>query len=109
MIRNAIFVVLMIFMAKVGIAQQNGFGKNIDFNGYIQIRGTSNFDDYTGISVRRLKLWVKSTPEFSKHWSYKIQTTFSSFLQEKFFSRKFCHHYINYNQLLLRSSSFEWQ
>jgi len=77
--------VLLFFVVNRVFSQDLNFKKNIDFNGYIQIRGISNFDDYTSFSMRRLKLWVKSKPEFSEHWSYKIQTTFSSFLQEKFF------------------------
>jgi len=82
--RNFLFIALA-FIPGLISAQENKFAKNIDFNGYIQIRGVSNFDDYTSFSVRRLKLWLKSKPEFSEHWSYKIQTTFSSLAQEKFF------------------------
>ncbi len=84
MMRNILFISL-IFITNIIFAQENKFANDINFNGYIQIRGISNFDNYTGFSVRRLKLWIKSKPEFSEHWSYKIQTTFSSFLQEKFF------------------------
>lgn len=65
--------------------KDNNAFNTMDFNGYIQIRGISNFDDYNSFSVRRLKFWIKSQPEFSEHWYYKIQTTFSSLLQEKFF------------------------
>ncbi len=82
--RSVLFIAL-VFISELISAQENKFAKNIDFDGYVQIRGISNFDDYTSFSVRRLKLWIKSKPEFSKHWSYKIQTTFSSFAQEKFF------------------------
>jgi len=80
-----ILLIALIFIPKLLYAQECEFADNIDFNGYIQIRSISDFDDYTSFSVRRLKLWLKSKPEFSKHWSYKIQTTFSSFTQEKFF------------------------
>ncbi len=82
--RSILFIAL-VFISGLIFAQENKFAENVDFNGYIQIRGISNFDDYTSFSVRRLKLWIKSTPGFSEHWSYKIQTTFSSFAQEKFF------------------------
>ena len=82
--KNTLFIIL-IFISKLISAQENKFADNTDFNGYIQIRSVSNFDDFTSFSVRRLKLWLKSKPEFSKHWSYKIQTTFSSLAQEKFF------------------------
>jgi len=76
---------LFFLVANQFFAQETKLAQSIDFNGYIQIRGISDFDDYTSFSVRRLKLWVKSKPGFSDHWSYKIQTTFTSFLQEKFF------------------------
>ncbi len=82
---KSILFIALAFISGLVSAQENTFTENIDFNGYIQIRGISNFDDYTSFSVRRLKLWVKSKPGFSEHWSYKIQTTFSSFAQEKFF------------------------
>jgi len=82
--KNILFIILILF-SKSGSAQENKFTDNIDFNGYTQVRGISNFDDYNSFSIRRLKLWIKSKPGFSKHWSYKIQTTFSSLAQEKFF------------------------
>ena len=77
--------ILLIFIANHTFAQENKFENNIDFNGYIQLRGRSNLDNNTSFSVRRLKFWIKSKPGFSEHWSYKIQTTFSSYTQEKFF------------------------
>jgi len=80
-----ILLTLSFLIVNLTFAQETELAKSIDFNGYLQIRGISNFNNYTSFSVRRLKLWIKSNPEFSKYWSYKIQTTFSSFLQEKFF------------------------
>ncbi len=59
--------------------------QKVDWNGYTQLRATSNFDDYSSLMLRRMKFWLKSTPGFSEHWSYKIQTTLSSRNQEKFF------------------------
>ena len=82
---KTVLFILLTFIVNQLFSQEIKSVKNVDFNGYIQIRGISNFDDYTSFSVRRLKFWIKSKPEFSEHWSYKIQTTFSSFLQEKFF------------------------
>ncbi|NOZ46339.1 MAG: hypothetical protein GXO79_06115 [Chlorobi bacterium] len=77
--------ILFIFIANQTFTQETKLANNIDFNGYIQIRGISNFDDYTSFLVRRLKLWLKSEPEFSKRWSYKLQTTITSLQQQKFF------------------------
>ena len=59
--------------------------QKIDWNGYIQLRSTTNFNDHFGFALRRLKLWMRSGPGFSDHWSFKVQTTFSSFHKEKFF------------------------
>ncbi len=55
-----------------------------EWNGYGQIRASSNLINNYNISVKRLKLWVKSTPEFSEHWSYKIQAVMSSSHINKF-------------------------
>ncbi len=59
--------------------------KNIDWNAYSQFRFTTDFSDNYNFSLRRLKIWVKSAPDFSEHWSYKIQTTLSSLKNENFF------------------------
>lgn len=80
---NVLF--LLILLSFIKVSGQNKSLNSFDFNGYMQIRGMSNFDDNTNFSLRRLKLWIKSKPEFSSHWSYKIQTTFTSFQQEEFF------------------------
>ena len=79
--------VLMIWLTAFPVMLQGQENKplpTIAWNGYIQVRGSSNFEDYTSFALRRLKLWVYSTPSFSPHWSYKLQVTFTSFLQEKF-------------------------
>ncbi len=83
--KRLMFVLSLFYFANPAYTQKTNFVNSIDFNGYIQLRGITDFDDYTSFSVRRLKLWIKSKPEFSEHWSYKIQTTFSSFSQERFF------------------------
>ncbi|RLD85802.1 MAG: hypothetical protein DRJ09_12470 [Bacteroidetes bacterium] len=83
--KKAVLFLLFVLVANQFFAQETKLSQSIDFNGYIQLRGITDFDNYTSFSVRRLKLWVKSKPGFSEYWSYKIQTTFSSFLQEKFF------------------------
>ncbi len=83
--RKIILFLLILNIAGSGFAFDNETINNMDFTGYIQVRGTTNFDDNTGFSLRRLKLWIKSKPCFLEHWSYKVQVTFSSFLQEKFF------------------------
>lgn len=82
-------IILFFFISLSSFAQenkpQNVKNNSVDINGYIQVRGVSNFADYTSFQIRRFKIWIKSKPEFSEHWSYKIQTTFSSLKQEHFF------------------------
>lgn len=34
--------------------------------------------------MRRMKLWIHSTPNFDEHWGFKVQTTLSSLQTEKF-------------------------
>ena len=55
------------------------------FNGYIQLRTSTDFDNFYNFSVRRLKLWIKSKPDSNTHWSYKVQTTLTSYKNEQFF------------------------
>jgi len=57
----------------------------VDWNAYSQIKFSIDFNDNYNFSLRRLKLWLKSSPDFSEHWSYKIQTTLSSLKNENFF------------------------
>jgi len=41
--KNILFIAL-VFISELISAQENKFADNIDFNGYVQIRGISNFD-----------------------------------------------------------------
>ncbi len=45
----------------------------------------ANFDDVNSFAMRRMKLWVNSTPGFNEHWGFHIQTTITSNQNEKFF------------------------
>lgn len=77
--------ILFLLIGFYGFSYPKENPEKVEWNGYAQLRASSNFNDYSSVMVRRLKFWLKSTPEFSKHWSYKIQTTFSSLYQEMFF------------------------
>jgi hypothetical protein len=57
----------------------------IEWHAYTQLRFATNFNNYNNFSVRRLKFWIKSGQEFSKHWSFKAQAIFMSVQDEKFF------------------------
>ncbi|HKI89234.1 MAG TPA: porin, partial [Draconibacterium sp.] len=58
--------------------------QKVNWNGYAQLRFKSNFNDVNSFAMRRMKLWVKSAPEFDNHWGFKIQTTITSNQNEKF-------------------------
>ncbi len=74
----------MSFAHLVGLAQNND-KLPVSWHGYSQIRFSSNFNDVNSFALRRMKLWVNSTPGFNEHWGYKIQTTITSCQNEKFF------------------------
>jgi len=77
--------ILLIFISVYSFSQAGKNISTVDWDGYSQIRATSNFDDNTSFMLRRMKLWVKSKPNFSKHWSYKLQARITSLQQQKLF------------------------
>ena len=83
--KKSSYILLLLLFSVSTFAQEKQNLPKTDWNGYTQLRVSSNFDDNTSFMLRRMKLWIKSTPEFSEHWSYKIQATITSLLQEKFF------------------------
>ena len=78
-------LIILLLLNFYGYSQGSEMGKKVVWNGYTQLRATSNFDDYSSVMIRRLKFWLKSTPEFSEHWSYKIQVLFTSKMRERLF------------------------
>ncbi|MCD6090930.1 MAG: hypothetical protein J7J72_05480 [Bacteroidales bacterium] len=78
--------ILLLFLL-IGTVQsfaQHTDSPKVAWNGYTQLRFTSNFNDINSFAIRRMKLWVQSFPEFNKNWGFKVQTTLSSFQNEKF-------------------------
>jgi len=82
---RSLFLILFVILSTIGFSQEKDNVPKVEWNGYAQIRASSNLDDNTSFILRRMKLWLKSTPGFSDHWSYKIQAIITSFQQEKFF------------------------
>ncbi len=78
-------LVLLLLICTFRVNAQKTSDIPVEWHSYTQLRAASNFDDYTNFSVRRLKFWIKSKPEFSKHWSFKAQAIFMSLQKEKFF------------------------
>lgn len=79
------YIVLILFSAQPFItnAQEHSI-KKVDWNGYTQLRFSSNFNDVNSFAMRRMKLWIKSSDAFNPHWGFKVQTTMTSFQNEKF-------------------------
>jgi len=72
------------FISLTSLSAQDKSTSKVTWIGYAQLRFTTNFNDVNSFAMRRMKLWVKSTPEFDSHWGYKIQTTITSNQNEKF-------------------------
>ena len=64
-------------------SQEQAITKTV-WNGYTQLRFTSNFNDVNSFGMRRMKLWVNSAPGFNEHWGFHVQTTITSLQNEKF-------------------------
>lgn len=73
---------LMFFVAELGFAQNEK--PKMVWNGYTQLRYQTNLTDIHSFSVRRMKLWAKSSPDFSEHWAYKVQAILTSKQDETF-------------------------
>lgn len=83
--KRLVFITFLLGLTVAAFAQQKSLLSKPEFNGYIQIRAVSNMADYNSFMVRRLKLWIKSEPQSSHGWFYKVQTTLTSKEDEKFF------------------------
>lgn len=80
-----LFIILFLAIGIHVSALNNENVKKVDWNGYTHLRFATNFDDHNNFAIRRLKFWIKSSPGFSKHWSFKTQVLYSSFSKEKLF------------------------
>ncbi len=78
-----VFILMMVFPA--GFAGQEKPPEKVDWHAYTQLRFSTNLKNNYNFSVRRLKFWLHSGPDFSKHWSFKAQAIFMSISKEKFF------------------------
>ncbi len=80
------WIVLCLLWVVLGAqAQTTVAHQPVEVDGYVQIRGNTDGQGSAEFLLRRLKLWLRSTPDFSRHWAFKIQTTFSAYHREKFF------------------------
>lgn len=80
-----IFYITFLLLLVAGLlnAQENSAPK-AEWNGYTQLRFTSNFNNVNSFAMRRMKLWVNSAPGFNEHWGFHVQTTITSNQNEKF-------------------------
>ena len=74
-----------LFSDNLLVAAEKPSHSPVEWHSYAQLRFATNFNDYNNFSVRRLKFWMKSSPDFSKHWSFKVQAIFMSIQKEKLF------------------------
>ena len=74
---------LLFFSATTLSAQDKELPK-VEWNGYTQLRFSTNFSDVNTFAMRRMKLWIKSSTGFSSHWGFKVQTTLTSYQDEHF-------------------------
>ena len=81
--RNYYIAIVLVLLSANALAQEPTV-PNVAWNGYTQFRFTSNFNDVNSFAMRRMKLWVNSTPGFSEHWGFHVQTTITSNQNEKF-------------------------
>lgn len=78
-------VVILLMIGLIAQAQTESKSEPVEWDGYTQLRFISNFNDVNSFAMRRLKLWMNSTPDFNKHWGFRLQTTITSNQNEKFF------------------------
>jgi len=79
-----LMVSLLIFLIRPGFTQDIAWKKS-SWNGYAQLRFSTDLNKVHSFEMRRMKLLIKDAPGFSDHWGYKVQTTISSSQNEKFF------------------------
>ena len=77
-------VFILILFSQSRFAQEKRADK-VNWNGYTQLRYTNNFNNVNSFAMRRMKLWVNSAPGFNEHWGFHVQTTITSYQNEKFF------------------------
>lgn len=73
-----------LFANLAGMAKITDKMNPVNWNGYTQVRFTSNLNDVNSFSLRRMKLMMNSLPDQDKNWGFKLQTTISSNQNEKF-------------------------
>ncbi|MFB6343112.1 porin [Saccharicrinis sp. FJH62] len=79
-----IYTILILLISLSIPAQTINEPSPIEWDGYTQLRFTSNLNSENNFAMRRMKLWIGSAPEFSNHWGFHLQTTITSLQNEKF-------------------------
>ena len=107
MMKNPVYYIVLVsvFLAQTLFGQEQ-IKPKMSWDGYAQLRFKSNFQDVNSFAMRRMKLWLYSTPDFNAHWGYKVQTTITSNQNEKFVLQdvvafyRFKHFKINFGQFI---------
>jgi len=82
--RKRLFYITVFTILSLETFAQKQVIPKVEWNGYTQLRFTSNFDDVNSFAMRRMKLWINSAPDFSNHWGFHVQTTITSYQNEIF-------------------------
>ncbi len=75
---------ILLMLGLLANAQTDSPKSPVFWNGYTQLRFTSNLTNVNSFAMRRMKLWVNSTPDFNEHWGFKVQANITSYHNEKF-------------------------
>ncbi|RUT73615.1 porin [Ancylomarina longa] len=81
---RVIFFLLLFLFNFSSYAQLAEKKQVVDWNGYAQIRYSSGSNGSNSFAMRRMKLWIHSGSDFQANWGFKVQTTLTSFQNEKF-------------------------
>ncbi len=84
-VKSFIFVFILFLFFSNEVFSQSPKPNMADWNGYAQLRFTTNFDNINSFALKRFKLWLNSGPGFGEHWGFHVQATLSSYHQEVFF------------------------
>jgi len=83
-ILNKFLISFLLVFSVTTISAQDKELPKVAWKGYTQLRFSSNFNDINSFAMRRMKFWINSAPGFSKNWGFKVQTTMTSYQNEKF-------------------------
>lgn len=97
-------IILLIFLVVFAYSLQAEPSREINMNGYVQLRFTNDYNRLSTFSVRRTKLFVVGNLPSLSHLSYKVLTTYkfktgTINLLDAFVEYKFSHFFFRFGQM----------